>query len=400
MTIGNIHNKSLIRGNIVGMHKKLIAAQNTINHGEVEETHLPRGLDMTADMGGCAFWRMVWPSLLANAYKKLAISTTSVMCFDHNWIGDNDAIRIQRQLTPHHLEYAKFLRKTCDKSNTRLIYEIDDLIFHEDIPDYNEFKMHFTDPKLKQGAMEIISMCDEMTVTCDYMKEYYQDKTGHKQINVIPNKVTKMWIPEPDHRDVMANFDAHKRKPRILYPGSGAHFDVLKRNKGLDDTTHVIDDIISTRKQFKWIFFGGYPEKAAPYIRSGEIEYVKWNDLLSYPSLVKSLSPNLIVAPLMDNTFNRAKSNIKFVEACAFGIPAVCQDLCTYAEAHHKFTTGPELIDQIKKITKSRNSYNRAAKLAQNYIKNNWLENEENINRYVELYKYPFNDQRRQLLNV
>ena len=36
--------------------------------------------------------------------------------------------------------------------NFRILYEIDDLVFHEDIPDYNKFKTAFVDPKIRQFA--------------------------------------------------------------------------------------------------------------------------------------------------------------------------------------------------------------------------------------------------------
>ena len=46
-----------------------------------------------------------------------------------------------------------------------------------------------------------------------------------------------------------------------------------------------------------------------------------------------------LLKKLEDSNFNKAKSDLKFIEACAFGIPSVMQDLCTYDAAFHKFKT-------------------------------------------------------------
>ena len=40
-----------------------------------------------------------------------------------------------------------------------------------------------------------------------------------------------------------------------------------------------------------------------------------------------------MVAPLQVNDFNKAKSDIKFIEACVLGIPCLCQDMDTYNSA-------------------------------------------------------------------
>ena len=70
--------------------------------------------------------------------------------------------------------------------------------------------------------------------------------------------------------------------------------------------------------------------------------------MYEYPGLLDSLEPNMLIAPLADNTFNKAKSDLKYIESCCYGLPIACQDLCTYQDAPYKFTTGDEMIDIIK----------------------------------------------------
>ena len=66
---------------------------------------------------------------------------------------------------------------------------------------------------------------------------------------------------------------------------------------------------------------------------------------------------NQLVKTSGTSNFNKAKSDLKFIEACAYGIPSICKDLCTYDTAFHKFKTGEDLINKIKLITVDGKKY-------------------------------------------
>ena len=134
-------------------------------------------------------------------------------------------------------------------------------------------------------------------------------------------------------------------------------------------------------------------------IRSGEAEFHPWERLYTYPEKIFSLRVNAMVAPLQNNTFNKAKSDLKLVEANCYGIPIVCQDLCTYADAPFKFNTGEEMIDQLDDILSKKGRYMNLSSKARKAAEGRWLENDINIDKYVEMYTLPFGDPRRKLLN-
>jgi len=364
------------------------------------EAQLSRAINFYADYSGCGFWRMIWPEHLLNAYQRMVVHGSTVMCMDENWYKGVKAVRIQRQATPNQLKFAQFIKGLSQKFGFRMIYEIDDIVFHEDIPDYNKFKSAFVDPTIRKTSQEIMSLCDEVTVTCDFMKEYYKDKTGHNNVTVIPNYIPKFWMGHYyDEKVVSRRFEKNKKKPRILYPGSGAHFDVANRNKQQDDFAHVVDAVIKTKKKYQWVFLGAYPLQLRPYVQSGEIEFVPWMPLYDYPKSFYDLKPNVLVAPLHDNTFNRAKSDLKYIEACAYGIPAICQDLDTYQNAPYRFTTGDEMVDLIDAVTKDKTTYMKAARKGRLVAEGRWLENPDNIGKYHELYNYEYGSAERKLLN-
>ena len=114
--------------------------------------------------------------------------------------------------------------------------------------------------------------------------------------------------------------------------------------------------------------------------------------------MIYDLNVNLTIAPLMDNVFNRCKSDLKFIEAGAFGLPCICQDMVTYTHAQHKFSTGDELVDNIRAILRDKTTYMKACRNARKYADTRWLE--DHIGEHVELYTHPRGSQYRKRLNL
>lgn len=364
------------------------------------ETQLPRVLNYYADYSGCGFWRMIWPEHVMNAHQKLVVHGSTVMCFDPNYFRYVKTVRIQRQATEHQHRFLQFLRELSKELKFRIVYEIDDLVFSEDIPDYNKFKPAFTDPKIRKTAQEIMEMCDEITVTNEFMRDYYSSKTGNKNVTVIPNYPPKFWMGQfYNEKRISENFDRCSKKPRILYAGSGAHFDVENRVGQNDDFAHVNRVIEATADKYQWVFLGAYPLPLRHLVQSGKAEFHQWERLYYYPEKIYNLRVNAMVAPLQDNTFNRAKSDLKLIEAACYGIPIVCQDMCTYQDAPYKFKTGDEMIDQLDDIVGKKGKYMNISTKFRKIAETRWLELDENIDKYVELYTLPYGSPDRKHLN-
>jgi hypothetical protein len=368
---------------------------------EPPETQLTRVINYYADYSGCGFWRLIWPEHVMNAHQKLVVHGSTVMCFDPNYFRGVKAVRIQRQATAHQLKFVEFLKQLSGQMGFKLIYEIDDLVFSEDIPEYNKFKPAFTDPEIRRTAQAIMEMCDEVTVTCDFMKDYYMGKTANKNVTVIPNYPPKFWMGNYySEKKISENYDRFQKKPRILYAGSGAHFDVDNRVNQDDDFAHVIKVIESTVDKYQWVFLGAFPLPLHHLVRSGKVEFHPWERLYTYPEKIASLNVNAMVAPLQNNTFNKAKSDLKLVEASCYGIPIVCQNLVTYENAPYKFDTGAEMIDQLDDILSKKGRYMNTSTKFRKIADDRWLELDKNIDKYVELYTLPYGDPNRKLLNA
>ena len=360
------------------------------------EVNLPRVVQFGADLSGCGLYRLGWVSHLLNYQGHMMVTDTTVMVLDPRWYINVKAVRIQRQATSAQLEFVKFLKQVQKEHNFKIIYEVDDVVFREDIPDYNKFKTAFTSDEIRNNVTSIINLCDEVTVTCKFMRDLYRERTGKQEITIIPNFPAKFWIGNYfDPNRINALYDKNKKKPRLLYAGSGAHFDVENRVGQKDDFEHVVKAIIDSRHKYQWVFIGAFPLALRPYIERGEIEFHQWERLYNYPAKIHELGVQMMVAPLQDNSFNRAKSDLKYIEACAYGLPVACQDLCTYEHAEIKFKTGEEMMYKIEEELRRTGHYKNSVYKRRKVAEDRFMELDKNLGCYQELFTTPYRDSSR-----
>jgi glycosyltransferase involved in cell wall biosynthesis len=312
-------------------------------------------------------------------------------------------ITLQRQAAPHQKQFMEYLKSIQPEFGFKLIYEVDDVVFREEIPDHNASKHGFDSDEIRQNCVDMINMVDEVTVTCQYMKDLYIEKTGQEKITVVPNFMPHWWIGHQyDYRKICDNFEKFKKRPRIVYAGSGAHFDVRGNAGGQDDFTHVLKFIIDNRHKYQFVFIGAYPPPLHPYVQSKEIEFHGWKNLMEFPNFLASLNAQLFIAPLMDIPFNRAKSDIKFIEASQLGVPCLVQNMVTYSSAPEflRFNTAEELAEKVEMLTnwKNRSKYYKLVPELRKLGETRFLELPQNIGCFLEAFDLDYGDSRRKYL--
>jgi len=367
-----------------------------------EET-LPRFINYLADYSGCGHWRILWPEQVINSTGKGMSQSTTAMVADPRWYEKVKAVKLQRQASGSQKQFLEHLKKVQKEHDFKIIYEVDDVVFREEIPDYNKFKFAFDNNEIRQNCIDMINMVDEVTVTCDFMRRLYIEKTSQQNITVIPNFVPNFWMGHLFNRNqVQSSFDTNKKKPRILYTGSGAHYDVDNKTGGKDDMSEVLNVIRKTVNKYQWVFVGAFPPPLADLVRTGKIEFHPWKNLLEYPHFIANLKAQLMVAPLEVNNFNRAKSDIKFIEACTLGIPCLCQDMDTYYSAPGglRFKTPEEFEHKIENILnwKNRTKYYKNVSILRDIANKRILESPDNIGAHIEALTTPYGSSDRHYL--
>jgi hypothetical protein len=282
------------------------------------------------------------------------------------------------------------LKQISSHKPLKLIYEVDDVIFAEDIPLYNRNRSAFTAPEIQNSIKEILSMMDEIVVTCDYFKDYMIEKSGNKNVTVVPNYLMKWWFDRYYNLgDLVKKYDKNKKKPIVAIFASGTHCDVANQANQQDDFAHVVQHIIKTRTEFNWHFYGSFPLTLKPYIDNGQIKFFPWTKLPDFPQAVANSGAQITFAALQENNFNLCKSNIKLIESGAIGLPCVCPDMATYKDAFLKYKTGDEFIDCLKTALKNQTVYADFCKKSRAYAEKFWLDDEKNLMKHHEIYFTP-----------
>ena len=362
-----------------------------------------RYINFMAGNDGCASYRR---GFLSNHIRMTGhgdVVDLTKMVLEKSFYQGIKTITLQRQAAPHQKQFLQFLKSIQPEFGFRLIYEVDDVVFREEIPDYNASKHGFDTDEIRQNCVDMINMVDEVTVTCEYMKNLYIEKTGQQKITVVPNFMPYWWIGHQyNYRQIIESYDKNYKKPRIVYAGSGAHFDMKNLNGQQDDFTHVLKFIIDNKDKYQFVFIGAYPPPLQPYIVSREIEFHPWKNLLEYPTFLASLNAQLFLAPLLDIPFNRSKSDIKFIEAAQLGIPCLCQDMETYKHAPDflKFKDAAELEEKVERILNRKNkaNYYKLIPALRDIGANRFLELPQNVGCFLDALDFPHGSPERKFL--
>lgn len=366
---------------------------------EVPGQGLKRALNYLADYGGCGYYRCMAPNFLLNLYQKAVVVESTAMILDPKFYNTIEVVKFQRQATPYQKEFIKNIKDISRQKPLKLIYEVDDVVFAEDIPLYNRNRDAFTSKEIQDSIKEILSMMDEIVVTCDYFKDYMIEKSGNKNVTVVPNYLMKWWFDRYYNlHELIKRYDKNKKKPIVAIFASGTHVDVANRTNQQDDFAPVIQHIIKTRTDFNWHFYGSYPLPLKPFIDNGQMKYFPWVQLPDFPQAMANSGAQMTFASLQDNNFNRCKSNIKLIEAGALGLPCACPDMVTYKDAFLKYKTGDEFIDCLKTTLKNQTTYAEQCKKARAHAEKFWLDDEHNLMKHHELYFTPFGSPNRKFL--
>lgn len=357
----------------------------------------PQYVNFLADRLGCGMWRIGWPEHHINNSGLGESTSLQKMVLDKGFYYGVKAVKIQRQASDHQKQFVQFLKSIQPEMGFKLMYEIDDVPFREDIPDYNIGKPGFDNDGVRQNIIDIINMCDEVTVTCKHMRDLFRERTGKQEISVVPNFPPYWWIGHQyNYNKIVNNFEKNKKKPRIVYAGAGAHFDINNVTGQRDDFSHVLKFIIDNKSKYQFVFIGAFPPPLLQYIQNGEIEFHPWKSLMEYPNFLSSLNAQLFLAPLEDNTFNRSKSDIKYIEAACLGVPCLVQDMVTYENAMPdlKFKDADELAEKVERILnyKNRSKYFKLIPELRKVGEDRFLEHPSNIGAFLEAINTPYGD--------
>lgn len=211
-------------------------------------------------------------------------------------------------------------REMRAKHHKVFLTEIDDYILS--IPSKNQASAYFKPGSpMVNFAIEQFETSDGVVVSTPYLGDMY--RKFNKNIYIVENCIdTRLW-------------DTHKNdgdNVKIGWMGGGTH------EEDLEIVKDVVFELLSEHKNISFHFLHGVPRffRDVPRIKAD----LGFKAVDKYPQWVMKAGFDIGIAPLEDNNFNRGKSNLRWLEYSAMGIPTVASPLPHFVESIRVGETG------------------------------------------------------------
>ena len=123
------------------------------------------------------------------------------------------------------------------------------------------------------------------------------------------------------------------------------------------------------------------------------IEWQPFVRIWEYANTLRTLKLDLMLIPREDSYFNRAKSNLKFLEASMLEIPVIAQGfsdgLSPYQgkdEKYMKIVIGDDWLDSVYELVNDKDKREKMGKEAKEYVLKNYDIN-KNAHLWIDAYK-------------
>jgi len=235
----------------------------------------------------------------------------------------------------------------------------------------------------KARKLEIMSLSDAITTTTPPLADYFRTLNG--KVFVLPNCIDFELYPRI--------FDLFDRKPgpvRIGWWGGDNHYhDVSVIGQEMRDYVNSND--------VTFVVLGQYYRGPFRGIDMNKVEQIPWTHIEGFAPRLGAAGLDVVIIPLANPAlpymaFNGFKSDIKWLEAAAFKLPAVVQggvrayENCIDGENAMTFTTGAEFMEKLDRLVKDAALRRRIGQAAYDWARE-YRDIDKEIHRWLEVYQ-------------
>ncbi len=210
----------------------------------------------------------------------------------------------------------------AQKNKKKLICDVDDDLFNilSDNSAYDIFKKGSWGLSVVKAILGDVSM---VTCTNSFLKHSIQHNAKPKGVTVLPNYID---LNVYKHRSEFKDRGYYK----ALHFGSSTHFASFYSPQFVKALTRVMDEY----PNFSFITVGAFVSEfkkkwGQRYEQGfGDTDIMKWIDKM--PQYVDDA--DFMLVPMINNTYNRSKSNCKYLEASSHKLPGAYQNIRQYRE--------------------------------------------------------------------
>lgn len=285
-------------------------------------------LFVARDDGGCGFFRCKQPADFLNR-SGLAIGEYAFLNPTKEQLMNADLVILQNTGSVEASTLAKFMVD----NKIPFMTEFDDFVHH--ISPHNEGGYNTWNPStlFLHRSMEVAKLASGMIVSTPQLaREYFPYSSN---IFVVPNFLDRDKWDQP----TVKRTDG---KIRIGWCGGNAHGDDLHMvSKVLEKIVKERDGkvVFETMGMTRHELAGAFPmapstEETCPSCGfEGTLHHHPGETLDDYPTVLAGRGWDIAIAPVINNAFGNAKSDLKLKEYAAIGLPVVASFVAPYIEA-------------------------------------------------------------------
>jgi glycosyltransferase involved in cell wall biosynthesis len=267
-----------------------------------------RVLGFPADDFACGQWRIIQPvAAMRDARVEARLREGKTVEVD-----SFDVAQFQRLVWPAQLEPVRMLKRI----GKRVVVDYDDAFPLTD-GGHPEYELFAPGTPNAAALAEVLSLADVVTVPTPELVEHY--RKVHARVVLLPNAVDlegSLYAP--------GRLKRASEKLTVFWSGWTSHAANLRM------VEPVITRILREREDVAFALCG--PEEFLPiFDRAGETGRVIHMDCVPYGHFMRAASlADVAIAPLERTEFNDNKSEIRVIEAGAWGVPAVASAVAPY----------------------------------------------------------------------
>lgn len=292
---------------------------------------------------------------------------------------------------PRYPDWVERYGRVKKRHGFRIIVDFDDVLFDVDgksaIPPYNGNTM---DPvAVARGIESYLRYVDDVTVSTKFLARLFAKRFpafSKYNIVIVPNLLPRMYYGDRSSRLTTVDM----RKPKVVYGGSPTHFSETDPGDFAGPWIPYLVDAVG-KGEIELHMFG----HEAPKFLGPAVSKVILHEPVTPTGWGRALSDvrgDIYLAPLAANDFNRAKSDLKILEAAATGMALLGSQFIDspYSKAHpyslvDNTMTVEGVRDTVARMCEKK-AFNCILDYQRKYLANRILERDENIKRLMQIY--------------
>lgn len=272
-----------------------------------------------------------------------------------NWTAFQNAHVLVYQ-RPFRMEDAKII-EAAKCFGLRVIIDYDDDLFC--VMRDNPVVALYSSEATKTALKESVRLADLVMTSTQALKDAFVKNTESdpRKFHVVRNGFDTRWFK---------HFWNHQpRLKRIVWRGSSTH------RKDCEEIKEPFDKFMNEHTDYS-LFCYGWTNDVLTYDLPHERFWAASMPVIDYHTHLHSIAGHIGIVPLVDNAFNRSKSNIGFIELVSSGHLCISKKLPEFESAGAvTYSTEDEFYNELTKYTMDASETMRVWKSQFEYLKHN-----------------------------